>query len=277
MLSRILVGVSGTEASGAKLRLALDLAKRHKAEVTALSIVDVEHLRHVGAVPLGAGHHAERWRAQRIEEGHQAVERAIDDFVAQCRAEGVSVRVLSREGDPIDLLISAWRYHDLCVLGVRSWFDHEVVDEPTRALLKLVAAGVRPLLAATPTTGPVRKALIAYNGSLESARTMKQFAQLRLWPEAALEIACVGSGKAGEAPATLLDEAAAYCRSHGYTVTTAQPDGVPREVLLEHAEAIGADLIVLGSSFKKVLTMHRFGTNALHLLKTSERPLFLSH
>lgn len=277
MLSRILVGVSGTEASAAKLRLARDLARQHKAEVTALSIVDVERLRNVGAVPLGAGHHAEHWRAQRLEESHDAAERAINDFVGECRAKGVSVRVLSREGDPIELLINAWRYHDLCVLGVRSWFDHEVVGEPTRALLRLVAAGVRPLLAATPTSGPVKKALIAYNGSLESAKTMKQFAQLRLWPEAVLEIACVGSGKTGEAPETLLDEAAAYCRSHGYTVTTAQPGGVPREALLEHAEAIGADLIVLGSSFKKVLTMHRFGTNALHLLKTSERPLFLSH
>lgn len=277
MLSRILVGVSGTQTSAAKLRLALDLAKRHGSEVTALSIVDVERLCQVGAVPLGAGHHAERWRAQRIEESHAAAGRAIDAFAAQCRAEGVPVRVLTREGDPIDVLIDAWRYHDLCVLGVRSWFDHEVVAEPTRALLKLVAAGVRPLLATTPASGPIEKVLVAYNGSLESAKAMKQFAQLRLWPEAALEIVCVGHGKTGEEPAALLGEAAAYCRSHGYTVTTAALEGVARDVLLEHTRAIGADLIVLGSSFKKVLTLHRFGTNALTLLKTSEQPLFLSH
>lgn len=277
MLSRILVGVCGTQTSAAKLRLALDLAKRHKTEVTALSIVDIERLRHIGAVPLGAGHHAEHWREQRIEESHEAAERALDDFAGLCRAEGVPFRVLREEGDPIDILIAAWRYHDLCVLGVRSWFDHGIVAEPAAALLKVIAAGVRPLLAATPASRPVKKALVAYNGSLESAKSMKRFAQLGLWPDARLEIVCVGRPKSGEDPATLLGDAAAYCRGHGYTVTTAQLDGVPREVLLGHAETIDADLIVLGSSFRKVLTMQRFGTNALHLLKTSERPLFLSH
>jgi len=92
----------------------------------------------------GAGHHAGHWCAQRIDESHAAAERAIEDFAALCRADGVPVRVLTREGDPIDLLIDAWRYHDLCGLGVRGWFDHEVVAEPTRALLKLVAPGYGP-------------------------------------------------------------------------------------------------------------------------------------
>lgn len=84
MLTRLLVAVSGAAMSPAKLRATLDLAKRHGAGLTALSVIDVERLRHVGAVPLGAEHHAEHWRGRRVEESRDAAERAIADLVALC-------------------------------------------------------------------------------------------------------------------------------------------------------------------------------------------------
>jgi nucleotide-binding universal stress UspA family protein len=277
MLSCILVGVSGGPVAEPEINYCIDLAQRHGAAITLVSVVDVERLRRVGSVPLGADHYAERMREARIRESHEHAERAIEQFATACAEKNVPVRVLRKEGDPIETLIAAWRYHDLCVLDAHRWFDSGIVPEPEDALLKLIAGGVRPLIAATEAARPVRNALIAYNGSLESAKAMKQFAQMRLWPDVALHIACVGGTKTQEPPQEVLEDAASYCRGQGYECTTEVLEGVPRDALPRHAVAIDADIIVLGSSFRKVLLFQRFGVNALSLLRSSPLPLFLSH
>jgi nucleotide-binding universal stress UspA family protein len=278
MIKRILVGVAGSPCAEAKIAAAVDLAKRHHAAITALSIVDVDRLRRVGPVPLGAEHYAEHLRENRIERSHEEAEWALQAFAAACSAAHVPFHVERQEGDPLDLLASVWRYQDLCLLGTRGWFDHGIIADPEDALLRLIASGVRPLLAIPEHGRPVRRVLIAYNGSLESAKAMKQFLQLRLWPDMEVHIACIGQPKTGEIPATILEAAADYARAYGYRPTTVTlDDGVAHATLLDYAHATGADLIVLGSSYRRVLLGRRFGRNAINLIKSSDCPLFLSH
>lgn len=277
MIKRLVVGVAGTPALQAKIEHTVDLALRHDAEISVLSVVDVDRLSLVGPVPIGAGKHAQDMREGRIERSHGLDENAIAKFEAACRDAKVPVQVIRQEGDPLDVLPAAWRYHDLCVLGARGWFDYDLLADPQDALLKVIAAGVRPILAVTDDFRPIRKALIAYNGSLESAKTMKQFVQMSLWPEMELHILCVGKPKTQEEPHAMLDQAGAYCRLYGYEPTLARVDGDVQLAVLDHAAAIKADVIVLGSSYRKILLFRRFGKNALGLIKMSEVPLFLSH
>ena len=107
--------------------------------------------------------------------------------------------------------------------------------------------------------------------------SMKQFVQLRLWPDAALEVVCAGAAKHDEPAGPLLEAATAYCRDHGFRATARHLDGAASDSLLSHAADSGADLIVHGSSFRKILLLERFGRNAVALLKRSTIPLFLSH
>lgn len=277
MIKRLLVGVAGTPALPAKIRCTVDLAKLHGAEISILSVVDVERLSSLGPVPLGAGKYAQDMRKGRIARSHSLDETAIATFEAACEEAGVPVRVVRQETDPLEAVTSTWRYHDLCVLGARGWFDHAVVADPHDALLTLIAGGVRPVLAVTEEIRPMRKALIAYNGSLESAKTMKQFIQMALWPDMEIHIVCVGKPKSGEDVTTLFEQAAAYCRLYGHEPMTDNIEGEVRDVLHSYAKAMGADVIVMGSSYSKMLLLKRFGKNALGLIKSSEVPLFLSH
>lgn len=277
MIKRVVVGVAGTPALQAKIEYTVDLARRHNAEISVLSVVDLDRLSLVGPVPIGAGKYAQDMRKGRIERSHRLDENAIAKFESACTAAKIPVRVIRQEGDPLDVLAAAWRYHDLCVLGARGWFDYDVVPEPQNALLKLIAGGVRPILTVTVDARPLCKALIAYNGSLESAKAMKQFVQMSLWRDMDVHIVCVGKPKTQEEPQALLDQAAAYCQLYGYEPTLAHVEGDVQSALLSHATAIEADVIVLGSSYRKVLLSQRFGKNALGLIKMSEVPLFLSH
>jgi len=277
MIKRILVGVAGILYAEGKIAAAIDLAKHHQAAITALSIVDVDRLRKVGPVPLGAEYYAEHLRENRIERSHDEAEMALEAFANACAAADVPFHAERQEGDPIHNLASVWRYQDICLLGTRGWFGYGVVADPEDALLRLIASGVRPLFATTMRYQPVERVLIGYNGSLESAKAMKQFLQMRLWPDMEIHIACVGQPKSGETPEALLDAAAAYARAYGYRTSTAPLDGVACAALLEHAHAIDAGIIVLGSSYRKVILAQRFGSNAINLIRTSDRPLFLSH
>lgn len=277
MIKRLLVGVAGTPAMPTKIKHAIDLAKLHSAEISILSVVDVDRLSSLGPVPLGAGKYAHDMRKGRIARSHSIDENAIATFEAACEDAGVAVQVIRQEGDPLEAVSFAWRYHDLCVLGARGWFDHGVVADPQDALLKLIASGVRPVLAVTDETRPMCKVLIAYNGSLESAKTMKQFIQMALWPDLEIHIVCVGKPKSGEDAETMLEQAAAYCRLYDHEPLLNHIEGEARDVLRSYAAAMEADLIVMGSSYRKMLLLKRFGKHALSMIKSSDVPLFLSH
>jgi nucleotide-binding universal stress UspA family protein len=56
MLKRILVGLGGTEYTESATNEAIALAMANDAELTGVSIVHREKLRHVGPIPIGSFH-----------------------------------------------------------------------------------------------------------------------------------------------------------------------------------------------------------------------------
>ncbi|MCB1883143.1 MAG: universal stress protein [Geminicoccaceae bacterium] len=279
MLKRILVGVTGTPALEAKVTYTVDLAWRHGAAVELVDIVDVDRLSEVGSVPIGAGHFYDRMVKRRVQESHEASDKSVALFRQRCEGAKVDVTVIRREGDPITLLASLWRYADLLVIDARGWFDHGVLPDPEGALGQLVVNGVRPILAVPEeTTEGVSRVVVAYNGTMEAAKAMKQFAQLALYPEAEVEIVLAGNAKTEEDPQDLLDDAMLYLKAHGYRCTTRRLDGGDRAgVLLDHCKAGGVDLIVMGGSMHRILLSKRFGRMTMDMLRRSQIPLFISH
>ena len=53
MIKRILVGLGGTEFTTVAIRRAVELAQIHQAQLTGVTVIDVERLKRVGPVPLG--------------------------------------------------------------------------------------------------------------------------------------------------------------------------------------------------------------------------------
>ena len=79
-------------------------------------------------------------------------------------------------------------------------------------LVHLVREGVRPILAVSNNVEPIRKVLIAYSGSMESAKTMRQFIRTSYWDNIQLQI--VSFGKANDPKVEKhLSEAVEYVRA----------------------------------------------------------------
>lgn len=274
MIKRILVGLGGTPFTAVATRRALELAQRYDAELTGVTVVDARRLGDVGPVPTGSGAYARQFRQDRLAITVERIKEAIERFSDACADAGIPFSVKQEIGTPFDLMMARSRYYDLTIFGLRSLFDYGLVDEPRDTLVRLISQGVRPILAVAPNYRIVRKVLIAYSGSMESAKAMKQFVQLNPWPDASLQIACFSKNR-GETE-ILLNDAAAYCHAHGFSPDVAHLPDPPRHSLLPYAEKCGTDLIVMGNSVRSLWFRHLLGDTMLKTIQHADLPLFLS-
>ena len=275
MVKRILVGLSGTPFTPVAVQRGIELAKRFEAELTGITVMDQDRIRNVGPFPAGAAKAAMDLADHRWEATGERVTLALREFRRKCRQENVSHKVVLEHSNPFDTLIAHARYHDLTIFGLRGLFDYGVVAEPEGALERIVTEGVRPIITVTEEFRTIRKALIAYSGSMQSAKTMRRFIQLNLWPEVELKIVHFNEGRSQ--PQTLLCEAQEYCYTHGFDAQTECLDGQARDGLLPCAQEWDADIVVLGNSARSLLLSTLFGSTMLSVIRNTDRPFFLSH
>lgn len=275
MIKRILVGLGGTPFTTVSTQCATKLASLHQAQTTGVTVVDIGKLAKVGPVPAGAGIYAQRMRDRKAQVSREGIEQAIDAFKASCSAQSVVCRRIEYEQkDPFTAMIAEARYNDLTIFGLRSIFDYGFVSDPDKAIIKLVTQGVRPILAVSETDRPVRKALIAYSGSMESAKAIRHFLHLKPWPDVKLHV--VHFKERADSEPFLLRDAAEFCQAHGFEVQTDLLDGQARSDLLPFAHDIDADLVVMGNSVHKTLIKQLLGDTVLETIKAADLPLFLS-
>ncbi|MCA9258820.1 MAG: universal stress protein [Planctomycetales bacterium] len=273
MLKRILVGLGDLPHTLSATLRAIEIAQAHDAELTGVAMFDADRLDNSGAVPIGGGAAAKELKETRLETARAVIEAALALFIDKCDAAGVPYRIVHEAGDPLSGLAAYARYHDLMVCGLHGLFEHGVIDEPDDEFAKLVQEGVRPVVVVNRDHLPIRRTLIAYSGSMESAKTMKRFVQYRLWPDAKVRIvtfhndAAIAEGR--------LAPAVDYCRSHGLDVDSEFVEALPQESLLPYANQWQADLIVMGNSAKSLLLRRILGETALNVMRKTNRPLFL--
>ena len=274
MLKRILLGLGGTPYTDVAIRRAVELASLHGALITGVTVVDTKRLKQVGPVPPGGGIYAAKLREKRMAITEERIDNAIEQFKAACREAGIPAKFERETGDPFELMIAHARYSDVTIFGLRSLFDYGFTMEPRDALIRLVSQGVRPIIAVSPEFRKIRNVLIAYSGSMESAKAMRRFIQLNPWPDIRLRI--VHFGKQSDSAKQLLKEAGDYCCDHGHPNETEMIDKPARTELITYARQHDMDLIVMGNSIRNLLFRHLLGDTVLNTIQTTDRPLFLA-
>ena len=275
MIKRILVGLGGTPFTTVATKIATELGDLHQAQLTGVTVVDTNKLDKVGPVPVGGAAYAQRMRERKAQITKEGTEQAIAAFKAHCSQQQVVCRRIEYEQkDPFAAMISEARYNDLTIFGLRSMFDYGFTSDPDKAIIKLLTQGVRPILAVAETYRPIKKVLIAYSGSMESAKALRHFLHLKPWPGVSLHIVHFKEGP--EKEPFLLKDAAEFCDAHGFEVKADAVDGRARSDLLPFARENNADLIVMGNSVNKFLLKRLLADSVLDTIKSADRPIFLS-
>ena len=274
MIKCILVGIGGTKFTDVAINRAIELATLHGAFLTGVTVVDLKRLKHIGSVPLGAGAYAEKLRKMRTEITEERIEKALAKFETKCNEANIAFKVKRETGDPFELMISHARYNDVIIFGLKSLFDYGFTPEPQDTLMRLVSQGVRPIIAVSPAYREIRKVLIAYSGSMESAKAMRRYVQLRAWPNVSLRI--VNFEENNKQALKRLKAARGYCSAHGYETEIDAVAGSAKDGLIDYAQQNEFDLIVMGNSIRSLLFRQLLGDTALNTIQRADRPLFLS-
>lgn len=275
MIKRILVGLAGTTYTPVAIERAVTLAQTHDAEVTGVTVLDARRVRSLGGAVPPPWENADAIRDRRMAITEARIAQSIRDFEAACQTAEIKYHVVEESGDAFTTIIDLARYHDLMVFGLRSVFEYDfLAGDPKSLLIRLVGAGVRPLIAVSEKYRSISRVLIAYSGSMESAKAMKRFVQMRLWPGAELKIVTFHPSDSKAYELTLpADE---YCRAHGFRVTHQSNPGDPKWLLLAAATMWQADMIVMGNSARSVLLRKVLGDTLLGTLRDTQIPLFLA-
>lgn len=286
MIKRILVALDFDSDTTVATQYAIEIAQRNDAEVTGLAIVDQKGIESESAgAGLGAMYYAEKLQEKFSAEARAQAHHLLREFTGELDRAGVRhVDDHVSEGVPFERIVEDMKYHDLLVVGDKTHFFYPDRDRPTHFLNDIVRQGAAATLVAEAEYRPIRKALIAFDGSLTAARTMQKFAQLNAFDAGSLEVAVLhvrehGGDEARAESELLLRLAKSYLLPHGFARVEAmsvEGAGVQRTIL-SYAERSQADLVVAGAYAKSGLSTFFFGSTAKGLIEECRLPLFLYH
>lgn len=280
MIKKILLVAPEDPKTSSHVRSAISVARRHEASITGFVAVDTDQLSQVGPAPVGAFSYRYSMVQNRVARGLTTAKDSVTRLREICEESDVPFLSAETTGRQDQRLSDAWRFQDLAILSNQVWAPGEREAGDAETLLHFVAMGMRPLLVVPQGyEGEPKKALVALSGSLESAKALKHFVQMRVFGHIPLHIVTVGEPKSAEAPENLLRDAATYAELHGFEVTTAALPASQARVnaILDHGASVGADMFVLGSSYRHFMMFTRFGTHATGILNKSRYPVFVSH
>ncbi len=284
-LRDLLVYLDQTDRALVRLRLAVDLARRHGSWLTALYAREWNpgQLAHRKTAELAGQPLGEMARLD------HDVEASIDDSADRLRSElerlaahyGLRTEWRNANGEPSVALPQHARYADLCVLDVDTpagstsagyRFSEEMLFTAGRPVLFVPAGDFQTL---------GRHIVIAWNSSRASARAINDALPLLERAEATTVLAINPAdfiGRHGALPLTRLIE---HLARHGIAaqsvqVTDAPPAGIADE-LQARARALGADLIVAGAYGHTWLREVLLGSVTRDLLARMQLPTMMSY
>lgn len=277
MLRSILIGLDGSVYSRTAVELGLRWARQSDAILVGLSVLDEQTIRHPEMVPLGGMAFKEHRDEVLLADARRKVEEFRAAFVGQCAAAGVRCQVLEDTGLPAEQIILEAQRYDLILLGQQTYFHFETERSPDDTLRRVLRSSPRPVVSVPEKLPEGRAVVVAYDSSLQAARTLQVF-QAVGWTGAA-EVHVVSVAAEAEVAQQHAERGHAFLRHHdvpaeAHALVSAEP---PARVILEQVRQRNAGLLVMGAYGHSALREFFFGSVTQAMLRECPVPLFLYH
>lgn len=277
MARGILLVLDGVDANRGPSELALAWARQFDCLLAALGIVDAEALRTPEPVPLGGGHVRQELVADRIRRAKAQLEGLLSRFAQTCGERQVACKLLEAEGDPCEQIHREAQRYDLIVLGRECGFPGDVRADSRETLDRVLAAAPRPIVSVPSAWRRGSSIVVAYDGSLQAARTVQALVAtgLHSW----LPLHVVGVHDDAVEAGRRADRAVEFLALHGVRAERhALHTNLPvDEALRDEAERLDAGLVVMGAYGQSTLREFFLGSVTRRMLDHCSRPLFLYH
>ncbi|WP_043711409.1 universal stress protein [Novilysobacter defluvii] len=203
------------------------------------------------------------------ERGRLLLEQARN-FAAK---EGADATTLLRHGGLVDVLGEQEPGVRLFVLGKRGERDGFARGHLGSQLERVVRAARRPVLVAAGGFRPIRRALLAFDGSPTARKAVGVVAGSPLFDGLQLQLVMVAHG--GEAEDGLLESARRELSGAGRDATAVRLSGDPEEVISEYVAEQGIDLLVMGAYGRSRIRQLIVGSTTTAMLRSASVPVLL--
>lgn len=274
MIHRILVPLDPSPYADAAIKYACEIAKKHKAEITGMVILDIPGIKKsIGPVPRGALYYAKRLEEFKKQEAQERIENLLKTFKKTCEQAGVSHKGAEHQGCPSDEILEASNFYDLIITGLKTHFHFETREKAGDSLAEVLDHAITPVLAAPPEYRPFKKVLIAYDGSIAASRTLHYFVHFANAYQ--FEITLLNSNNDKETGQYYLEKAKEYLTING--LTNIGTEWTSQNIIRAFEDKYGswADLVVAGIHAKKGILDFMVGSFSRHLIQAGNKPLFL--
>ncbi len=277
MYHSALVALQAEARNEAVSEMAIDLAARQHLQLSAIVVIDPAEIATAEPVPLGAGAAKARRDEAMKRRAHEGAKKELDAFARRCDEHSVSCTTTLREGPLESELPLALESADMLVVGHGD--DTEACSEVrgnVSRLDKMLRSSARACLVVPCLQGEVQRVVVAYDGSLQAAAALHDFAASGLWQECPVDVVSLAAD--GQEAAETAERAAGYLRMHDYAVE-AHPlvakSGVADHVLGFVSQS-GAGALVMGAYGKPRWHEFVFGTVTRSVLRATMVPVFVS-
>lgn len=277
MIRSILVALDETKPSRTARHFAIHMAKRRKALLTGIGVLDQPWLTAPEAVPIGGAAFKADLDAQLIEDAKKRLRKLEKDFKAACGEEKVNYDVIDTVGTPLAELSSHLINHDLLVVGQDTDF-HFMTHTGTSAIVKqLLKDNPRPVIITGAADEEGKDIIVAFDGSTASSKAIHLAILLDLFKFATPHLVTVAPTKAEakkalKLPVNLFERHGLKPEVHPIAST----DRPSREILAL-AEKLDTAMIVMGSYGHRGIQSLFLGSCTNELLKNTRYPFFMSH
>lgn len=295
-IADILVCIDPTAGGESRMRLALSIARTHKASLAAGYVMAEDHGASAGSgltgVPLNpspgvfvaaevlaAGGASAADVLARVSREAERAEQVETLFRSELRSQGIEGEWHLFSPDEAASFIELTKSFDLAILGQLSPDNRSSGFSPDAII---VAAG-RPVLV-VPYAGTFdtvgRRALVAWDGTREAVRAVNDALPL-LGQAEAVTVMYVGAQETNLAQhRPSLERIARHLQRHGIAAKpeeTVQGGIAISDVLLSRAADLAADLLVAGAYHHSQLREALIGGVSRELLEHMTVPVLMSH
>jgi nucleotide-binding universal stress UspA family protein len=285
VIGQIVAGIDGSLNSLAAFQYALDLARRVKAEVKVVFVVDS---RKTDLPIIYTASHFD-YGFERVyippEPGlkgfydrvRQDIRAFAEKCLTQCAKDAEAVKVpmvpVIRDGLPSGILSEEARSGDLLVIGQKgenAHIERAIVGSTTE---DVVRSTPRPVLVFPSIFHSPRRVLFPYDGSpvAEGALQFCVNAFESIWEE--MVVLTVTEEMEESFP---YDTELGYLGTHGIPYRLLMEAGKPIETIPRVAKREKSELILIGAHGRHKIRDYLLGSTASHLIRRSELPVLVA-
>jgi nucleotide-binding universal stress UspA family protein len=278
MISSAIVALDGSDASIVAQNVALSLARTHGIFLTGLGVVDQPDITAPSPTPMGAGHSRQERDQALLAKAQQWVQDFLSKFREQCEKDEIPHQTLELTGHPWTQIETEAQQHDLIIMGRNTNFQFATQNERGETFSRIISDIPRPVLATPDAPSEGDGYLVAYDGSLQAARSLQLFKLLKL--DQSRKSVTVLTIKSNEEEAARICNRA--CNYLGYDKNRVKALPIvssekPSNIVLNEIEAIKPRALVMGAYSDSGVKRLFLGSTTARLIKKSPVPIFIYH